>query len=65
MRDETIECQRCCKGSPPFFGCRNKACICHKIANTLAQETPNRLPHRDKTADIALSRIMKGKRGKA
>lgn len=57
MNQEAPECQSCCKGSAPWFMCRNKACICHKIAHELAVSRPNQLSHRDPTANLAVGNV--------
>ena len=57
--NEVAECGACCRGSAPWFMCRDKSCICHKIAHELAVSTPNRLSHRDPTANLAVGNVTR------
>ena len=61
MNHDNPECLACCKGAPPFFACRNKQCICHKVAHELAVSTPSQLSHRDPVANKAIGNVMKGR----
>ena len=65
-------CCQGCKGAPPWFICRNPlalswlntsiGCPCHIAAESIAAKQPNKLGHRDPTANTAIGNLEKRKR---
>ena len=59
-----MKCCRGCKGSAPFFICQapSSGCWCHIAAEAIAAKQPNRLGHRDPTANAAIGNLEKRNR---
>lgn len=62
MESDNPECGACCKGSAPFFMCRDKRCICHIEMDLLAQKKYRAGGHKDPTAHQAIGNVMKANR---
>lgn len=62
MSNDNPECQSCCKGSPPYFLCRDKRCICHLEQDLMAQKKHKASGHRDPTATTAIGNVLKGQK---
>lgn len=65
-------CCPACSGATPYKICRHPlalgwlnnpiGCPCHIAASNLAAKTPNRLGHRDPTADTAIGNLTNNRR---
>ena len=54
-----IECCSECKGSAPYFICRDGGCFCHVAKNLAALKEKRRPMYRDPTAELAVGRASK------
>ena len=60
-------CCQLCRGSAPFFICRDPykdtltGCDCHRYAQSLQLKKAKRTPYRDPTAQQAVGNAMKGR----
>lgn len=55
--NEVAECGACCRGSAPWFICRDKECLCHVEKHLKAIKTPMSLGYNDPTARKALRKL--------
>lgn len=59
--NDTRECRPCCRGTAPYFICRDKECLCHLEAHLKAVRDRTQPPHKDPTAQRAVNNVMRGR----
>lgn len=59
--NNTLECRQCCRGTAPYFICRDTECLCHLEAHLSAVRDRTQPPHKDPTAQRAVNNVMRGR----